>query len=245
MWFQQWHHHHIPFHQGPLGCTQYHRKGPPRPYWRLSNWWRSWMQYNRLQLPVTPTVNMMSNHDKCFVAAKKVILATTAPMHTVIIVTVLVIFPRTAQRKSIFHIHHDRSHSHSHHDCNCRDRSQSSNYQRHTSHSLSCHCSSSWYPSTDRHSRWHSHWDTHTVATKMHPQPDTLHARSTLTTTPWTTAGPAQGTLMILPADHIHGRHQSHIHRQQFPHRPQHQKKVTIQDLHWTLPLNWVMTQML
>ena len=44
----------------------------------------------------------------------------------------------------------------------------------------------------------------HTITTKTHPQTNTHHAKAILTRTPQTLAGLAQGTLLILPADHIH-----------------------------------------
>ena len=70
----------------------------------------------------------------------------------------------------------------------------------------------------------------YTITDTIHPQPDALHARGTLTTTPPTTVSLAQGTPLVLPMDCIQGRHQRHIYGWH-PHRPQHQRKVTIEDL--------------
>ena len=76
------------------------KKRTPRPYQRLSNWWRSSTWHNRLQLHCHPLwwrwCQMMT--DVLF-EARQVILVTTAPMQSLITVTASVILSRTAQRK--------------------------------------------------------------------------------------------------------------------------------------------------
>ena len=73
-------------------------KRTSRPNWQLSNQWRSSTQHKQVTAIMTPlTVNMVSNDDRC--CERQVILVATSPMHSVITAMILVISPRTAQRK--------------------------------------------------------------------------------------------------------------------------------------------------
>ena len=130
----------------------------------------------------SPTVNMMSNNDSCFVCDKKGYIGHHYPEVQCYKCNGFSHFAQDCPEKippSGTHCHYNRSCSHSHHNHSHRDRSHSfhyicmsgshhqpqldrssSNYWIHASYSLSCHHSSLQYPSTDRHSRRHSHRDT-------------------------------------------------------------------------------------
>ena len=60
-----------------------------------------------------------------------------------------------------------------------------------------------------------------------------------------TTANLVQDTLMILPADHTHRKHQIHIHGKQPLIDPSIRRKSLFKTHSQTLPQNWMMTLIL
>ena len=164
-------------------------KRTQRSYQRSLNWWKSEKSTAGYSYLVTPTVNMMWKDDRCFVCDNTGHIGYHCPNVQCCNCNSFGHVTQDCSEKipwSGTPCHHDRSHSWSpynhncrdtpqsfHHRCNqgkCFDRSgphhqsqcsrSSSNYWRHTSCSLSHHHSSSWYPFTNRCSRWHSHWIT-------------------------------------------------------------------------------------
>ena len=85
----------------------------------------------------------------------------------------------------------------------------------------------------------------HIVTDEIHPWPNTLHTRATLTTTPLTIASLAQGTPVILPINHIWGGHWSHICKQQSPIDPRIRRWSLFRAYSQTLPQHWTTIQML
>ena len=85
----------------------------------------------------------------------------------------------------------------------------------------------------------------HTITAATHPWHDTLHTGATLMTTSWTATSLAQGTLMILPANCIHGRNESHIHGQQSPIDPSIRRKSLFRSHSQILSQNEMMTLIL
>ena len=152
--------------------------------------------------------------------------------------------------------HHNRSCSHSysnlshrvkshsfHHRCSqgyCLDRSRShhqpqcdrrsSHHQRHASHSVSCHNSYSHCPSTDRYTRRHSHKDTphwHRCTTSSHSSCQSLS---------WHYSTDCNQSSPQNCSRSNYGSHTEKVSKPQSwretPHRPQGNKKVTIQYSH-------------
>ena len=178
--------------------------------------------------------------------ARKVILVTTAQMHIATSATALVILPRTAQRKfphqehlvttidcAPTHMTIAAAEADPHLSITNTTKETASTGQDHTidlnvteTAVTTGNIHPAFYTATAAAHETHPLADAvgdtpagicHTVTAKTHQQPNTLYARATIATTPWTTASLAEGTLLILPTDHIHRRHLSHIYRQQPP----------------------------
>ena len=97
MWLQQQYCHHM---YCPTILQERCIKKNPRPYQRLSAWWRSSTWHSKLQLPCHHlwwTWCQVMTH--VLFVARKSIFDITALMHSATSTTVFIILPRTAQRK--------------------------------------------------------------------------------------------------------------------------------------------------
>ena len=183
------------------------------------------------------TVNMMSNDDRCFYVARQVTLVATAMMHSVITVMTLVTSCRTVQRKFPYQEHPTAMTDHASNlftttttgtdqspfitDASREDASIGQG------HTINLNVTKAPASIGGMHSTLYA---TTAAAHNTHPLKDTLgntltrthHIGTTVTylqhamlhamITLQIEASPVQDTLTILPADHTHRRHQSHIY---------------------------------
>ena len=213
-----------------------------------------------------PSVNMMSNDDRCFVCGNTGHIGCHCPNAQCYNFDSYGHFAQDCPEKipplGTPH-HHDRSSSWPCYNHNCRDRSQSLHYRCNQG---KCNLTTAEAPAAF----WGTHPTPHhanTAACNTHPLNDalgdthigthhtgtivtclwhiTLLARVTLMTILWTKANLVWDTLIILPTDHTHERHCSCIHEKQPLIHLSIRRRSLFRTHNWTLPQNETMTLIL